>query len=110
MSGAGPERCRAPGCGQPLRRGGRGRPPLYCSPACRRAALGARARLTVEVDHEPMEADGRPTGRVWLVRMRRGTRAVVIASELGRPSADHLASQIASLLSPCRGAEGGAME
>ncbi len=107
---AGPERCRAQGCQEPLRRGGRGRPPLYCSPECRRAALGARARLTVEVDHDPIADDTRPAGRVWLVRMRRGPRAIVVASGLGRPSADHLARAIDGLLSPRWGAEGGAME
>jgi hypothetical protein len=57
-----------------------------------------------------MEDDGRPVGRVWLVRLRRGARSVVVASELGRPSADHLARQIAGLLPSRRGAEGGAME
>jgi len=71
--------------------------------------LGARVRLTVVVDPAPTENDGRPAGRVWLVRMRRGPRAVVVASELGRPSADHLARLIAALLSP-RDAKGGAME
>lgn len=109
MSAGRPERCQAPGCDRPLRRGGRGRPPLYCSPACRPGAT-ARGRLTVEVDHEPTSDDGRPLGRVWLVRLRRGTRGVVIASELGRPSADHLAGQIAQLLSSQRKTGGGAME
>jgi hypothetical protein len=66
-------------------------------------------RLTVEVDHEPVEEGARPVGRVWLVRLRRGGRQVVVAAELGRPSADHLANQIAALVSPKR-AKGAAME
>ena len=44
------------------------------------------------------------------MRMRRGRREVVVASELGRPSADHLAGQIADLIGPLRRAGGGAME
>jgi len=67
-----------------------------------------RGRLTVEVDHEPVEDGARPVGRVWLVRLRRGKRQVVVAAELGRPSADHLANQIAHVVSPGR-AEGAAM-
>jgi hypothetical protein len=67
--------------------------------------------LTVEVDHGTDEEDGgRPTGRVWLVRMRRGRSEVVVATELGRPSADYLAAQIADLVSSRRKAGGGATE
>jgi hypothetical protein len=66
--------------------------------------------LSVEVDHEGDQAAGRPTGRVWLVRMRRGRNEVVVASELGRPSADHLAGQISQLIDRRRRAQGGAMK
>jgi hypothetical protein len=66
--------------------------------------------LSVEVDCEGDQKAGRPAGRVWLVRMRRGTAEVIVANELGRPSADHLAAQIAELLSPSRRAPGAAME
>ncbi len=101
--------CMAPGCTEPLPTpAGRGRPRLYCSPQCR---AGSRAgALSVEVDHDLDEEGARPAGRVWLVRIRRGRRDVVVASELGRPSADHLAGQIADLIGPLRRAEGGAME
>jgi len=65
----------------------------------------------VELDHEPtQQEEGRPAGRVWLVRLRRGARVVVVASELGRPSAEHLAGQIAAVVSSRRGTKGGAME
>ena len=103
--------CAAPGCEEPLPEpAGRGRPRLFCSPKCRAAGSPRAGPLTVEVDHELDEDGGRPAGRVWLVKMRRGRREVVVASELGRPSADHLAGQIAALIGPRRQAEGGAIE
>ncbi len=71
--------------------------------------MGRGGRLTVEVDHDPVEDGARPAGRVWLVRLRRGSRQVVVATELGRPSADHLAEQIADVVSPKR-ARGAAMD
>jgi len=103
--------CVAPGCTEPLPApAGRGRPRLYCSPQCRAGSASRSGVLSVEVAHE-LDKDGRrPAGRVWLVKMRRGRCEVVVASELGRPSADHLAGQIADLISPRRRAEGGAME
>ena len=98
-------RCAAPGCDQPVPRNPRGRPALYHSPACRAAAYrhthhDLHAPLTVEIDHGSTSAKQRPAGRVWLVRLRRGNRSVIIASGLGRPSADHLAHQINQLLHP----------
>lgn len=97
-------RCAAPGCTTILTHGPRGRPPIYCSPRCRAAAYRNRSAttepLTVEIDHGSTSAKGRPAGRIWLVRLRRGNRAVIIASGLGRPSADHLAHQITQLLHP----------
>ena len=96
-------RCAAPGCTTPLaRRHRRGRPPRYCSPTCQRRAN----RPHVEVDHEP--TDTRPAGRVWLVRLHRGGRSVIIARELGRPSADYLAQQITDVLTPRHQRGGGA--
>ncbi len=98
-------RCAAPGCTATLTRGGRGRPALYCSPACRTAAHRQHRRhrdppLTVEVDHGSTSAKARSAGRVWLVRLRRGERATIIATGLGRPAAQHLAHQINQLLHP----------
>jgi hypothetical protein len=103
--------CARPGCGQPLVRKARGRPPLYCSAACRHAVArkGPVPRLLVEVDHERDEPVGRPTGHVWLVRLRRGERAVDVATGLGRPSAEYLARQLREIVEPQRPAEGGAM-
>jgi hypothetical protein len=106
----GPGLCAAPGCDAVLApQTGRGRRRIYCSPSCRARAVARGGRLTVEVDHEPVEDGARPAGRVWFVRLRRGKRHVVVAAELGRPSADHLASQIAAVVSPGR-AKGAAME
>jgi hypothetical protein len=103
MSADPPVTCAAPGCQNPIARKGRGRPAVYCSPACRPAARGHRpVRVLVEVDHEPTPDDLRPAGRIWLVRLRRGDQRVVIAAELGRPSAEHLAAQLTALLSPRR--------
>lgn len=104
--------CAAPGCDERVTRTGRrGRPAIYCSPACRPAARGrAGVRVVVEVDHQPTPDDERPTGRVWIVRLRRGTQTVVIAAELGRPSADLLAGQLNELLATRRRVIGAAME
>jgi hypothetical protein len=56
--------------------------------------------LRVEVDRGSTSAKGRPPGRVWLVKLRRGNCAVIIAVGLARPCADHLAAQINQLLHP----------
>ena len=56
--------------------------------------------LHAEVDHGSTSANGRPPHRAWLVRLRRDNRAVIIATGLARPSAEHLASKINQLLHP----------
>ena len=43
---------------------------------------------------------GRPAQRVWTVRLRRGPRVVVIATDLGWPSAHALARQLNDLIHP----------
>ena len=103
--------CARPGCGGPLVRKARGRPPLYCSAACRQLVARKRpaARLVVEVDHEQVEDMGRPTGHVWLVRLRRGDRLVEVATGLGRPSAEYLARQLRDIIDPSRPAGGDQM-
>ena len=104
--------CAAPGCDEPVvHNGGRGRPAgrllLTGMPAGRGRA---GVHVIVEVDHEPTPDNERPTGRVWLVRLRRGAQSVDIAAELGRPSADLLAGQLNELLATRRRAKGAAME
>ncbi|MHB8247245.1 MAG: hypothetical protein ACYDGN_18270 [Acidimicrobiales bacterium] len=93
--------CQAPGCTNPVTQTSRrGRPTAYCSSACRPSSYKARRprRITVEIDHEPTETGARPAGRVWSVQLSRGTRSIVVARGLGRPSADHLAGQLSELL------------
>jgi len=98
-------RCARPGCPQPVVRNPRGRPRLYCSPACRTGTYrqsqpAAREPLTVEVDHGSTSSRGRPAGHVWLVRLRRGPTQAVVAIGLGRPSAEHLAGQLRDVIDP----------
>jgi hypothetical protein len=105
------QRCARPGCEEPLVRKARGRPALYCSAACRHlvARKGPPPRLAVEVDAEAGDTTGRPTGHVWLVRLRRGERSVEVATGLGRPSAEYLARQLRDLIGPQRPTEGDEM-
>jgi hypothetical protein len=98
-------RCARPGCPQPVTRNPVERPRLYCSPACRTGTYRlthptAREPLVVEVDHGSTSSRGRPSGHVWLVRLRRGQQQAIIAVGLGRPSADHLATQIRDVITP----------
>ena len=103
--------CAAEGCDRPVPRGQRGRPHIYCSPGCRPSrARHPGGTIVVEVDHEATPDDARPAGRIWIVRLRRNQRTVTIASELGRPSADHLATQIGALLNPHQQAHRGAID
>jgi len=91
--------CAAPDCGNPVYRvpGARGRPPIYCSETCRPSPGRHRVRLTVEL--ERLDDDAR-SGADWVVRLRRGSRAVVVGSGLGRLSAAALAGELRSLLEP----------
>jgi hypothetical protein len=88
--------CAAAGCeNRVVRRPGQaGRPPIYCSPACRPSH--ARPALTVEVDHDATE--DRQPGRDWVVRLRRGQRVVVLRQGLGRFSANAFATEVRALL------------
>jgi hypothetical protein len=105
-------RCAAGGCDNPVvRRPGRvGRPPIYCSPACRPSRTGSAARdqISVEVDQE--EHDGDRPGRCWTVILRRGRRSVIVGRDLGRFSATVLSGELQALLRPGARQEGGAIE
>lgn len=90
--------CAAHGCTNPVIRQPRGRPAIYCSPACRPSRRTARPRLQVEIGHPDTSPDGRPTDRVWTVQLRRGPRTVTIADNLGWPSAATLADQLHDLI------------
>lgn len=96
-----PSICAREGCDEVVVRKPRGRPARYCSPSCRPGAPRARRPpVFVEVDHPDTSPDGRPAGRVWTVTLRRGPQAVVIADDLGWPSAHALARQLEDLLGP----------
>lgn len=105
-----PTTCARSGCENLLIRKPKGRPARYCSSACRPSAPPSRRRgVVVEVEHPDTSPDGRPVGRVWTVTLRRGARAVVIAADLGWPSAHALARQLEELLRPVP-RRGGAVE
>jgi hypothetical protein len=88
--------CAAPGCDKPVERhpGQTGRPPIYCSPACRPSHT--RPTLTIEVDHDGHQHT--EPGREWLVRLRRGQHSIVLRDGLGRFSAAAFATELRSLL------------
>jgi hypothetical protein len=103
--------CARPGCGTPLVRSSRGRPRLFCSAACRLAVArhGPAPHLVVELDWQREDGTDRPTGHVWIVRLRRGQRVVEVATGLGRPSAEYLARQLRELIEQPQLTKGGAM-
>ena len=88
--------CAASDCDNEVVKINRGRPPIYCSPECRPSRR--RAGLSVEVEHPQASSDGRPSERVWTVSLRRGSRVVVVADNLGWPSAHALVQQLNDLL------------
>jgi hypothetical protein len=105
MNTSTPGRCARPGCPNPLPRNRTGRPRIYCSPQCRAATYrrpppGSNAPLQVDIDHDSTTDRGRPSGHVWQVLLRRGNRHTIIATGLGRPSAEHLAQQIREVINP----------
>jgi len=101
--------CAAEGCDRPVKRqpGQRGRPPIYCSAQCRPSRPGQGARR-VEVDVEPV--DDNDGDRSFVVRLRRGTRSVVVATDVGRISAAVLAAEIRAVLEPRTRQEGVTIE
>jgi hypothetical protein len=93
--------CAAAGCSNEVPAETRpGRPSIYCSPACRPSFAGRGPGVTVTVGHEPTPDNTRPSGRIFFVQLRNGKRSVVVASEIGRPSAEDLARRINEVLHP----------
>ena len=93
--------CAAPGCGKPVpprRPGAIGRPPIYCSIACRPSSKW-HAPLTVDVEDEAQGTTG-GRGHDWTVRLRRGRRSVVVVRGLGWLSANTLAADLRRFLFP----------
>ncbi len=103
--------CASAGCDNPVLRrpGQRGRPPIYCSPACRPSRTGGPGGpISVEVDHD--DGDGDSSGRCWVVRLRRGARSVVVGRDLGRFGASLLSGELRGLLHPRTRQEGDTIE
>jgi len=80
-----------------------GRPSIYCSPECRPSFVGRGSGVTVAVGHEPTADDARPSGRIFFVELRKGKHSVVVANEIGRPSAEDLARRVNEVLHPRAG-------
>ena len=104
--------CAAAGCHNAVDRhpGRVGRPPIYCSPACRPSRTGCAGRNQISVDVDQQENDGDGSGRCWVVTLRRGTDSVVVGRDLGRFSATVLSGELRALLHPRAGQEGGTIE
>jgi len=104
--------CAAAGCDNAVERHPSrvGRPPIYCSPACRPSRTGraARNQISVEVDQE--DHDGDRPGRCWVVTLHRGHHSVIVGRDLGRFSATVLCGELRSLLHTRTRSEGDAIE
>lgn len=57
-----------------------------------------RSPLVIDVTHPDDSTDGRDTRRLWSVSLRRGSHSVLIAENLGWPSASALANALDPLL------------
>lgn len=69
-----------------------------------RAQRATEAPSTVEVGYGSASSSGRAAGTAWLVRFRRGDKAVIVAIGQTRAGADRLAEQLTDLLAaPDRG-------
>jgi hypothetical protein len=104
--------CAAAGCHNTVERhpGRVGRPPIYCSPACRPSRTGCAGRNPISVEVDQHDHDGEGSGRCWVVTLRRGTNSVVVGRDLGRFSATVLSGELRALLQPGARRDGGAIE
>jgi hypothetical protein len=119
--------CATPGCDNPVadRHGTTGRPPIYCSRACRLALRVARRRpqtrhtaepaeitigthnddkITIEIGQDP---DDPTPMRSWTVTIRRGQHAVTVSHGLGRFAATALTGDLQQLFNPNTQQDGG---
>lgn len=95
------KRCAGADCDRPIIPAPTGRPARFCSVACRSRAhrqRHANAPAVAEADMGSASSRGRPPDTAWLVRLRRGERAIVVAIGLRRTAADRLAERINDLL------------
>ena len=114
--------CATPGCDNPVaaRHGTTGRPPIYCSPACRltqriarrrpqpghitpppaeitNASYSNRDEIAVEMGQDP---DDPTPMRSWTVTIHRGQKAVIVGHGLGRFAATALTGELHQLFQP----------
>jgi hypothetical protein len=109
--------CATPSCDNPVaaRQGTTGRPPIYCSTACRHARRLTHPQprthptnppphqttneindhITVEISQDP---DHPTPMRSWTVTIHRGDQSVTVSHELGRFTATALTTQLQQLL------------
>jgi hypothetical protein len=57
-----------------------------------------RGAIGVEVDHGSTSSKGRPAGKAWFVRLRRGDEVVIVAIGLTNAGAERLAERIRRLV------------
>src|SRR5947208_1892707 len=76
------------------------KPGCAAGPARRPSRQPRSSTVYIEIDHPASSSDGRAVERLWTVRLRRGDRAVLIADNLGWPSANALAHELVDLLTP----------
>ncbi len=48
-------------------------------------------QLSVEIDTGSASSRGRPPDQAWMVRLRRADRCVILAVDLSRTAAEHIA-------------------
>jgi len=103
--------CARANCNNPVIRRPRqnGRPPIYCSPACRPSHQNHpnRSQISVEVNQHDNDDN---TSRSWTVVLHRGARSVTIAHDLGRFAATALAGDLQQLIHPQTQHQGGPID
>jgi len=61
--------------------------------------------VIVEVDAGSFSTLGRPPDQIWMIRLRRPDRSVIVAVGLYRTAAEHLAAHIAEVIDPTPGSQ-----
>jgi hypothetical protein len=107
--------CARPDCTNPVIRRPRqnGRPPIYCSPACRPSRQNHPTRGQISVHTAQTDddtADNPHPSRSWTVTLRRGHRTVTISQNLGRFAATALANDLQQLIHPSARQQGGIID
>ena len=102
--------CAREGCENTVvrRPGQPGRPPIYCSAACRPSGTGA-SKITVELVRTECDDDVSPVRPAWNVQLRKGRRWVIVATAMGQFGAMAFADELRELFEPVR-PKGGTIE